>query len=79
MTLYELADTVALMGNIIIKVFDGDGNEKESRFVRDSGGFNCICDDADDLEDCEVSYMYPERGIGTAWLVIEVIRETEGE
>lgn len=77
MTLYELADTVTLQGNIIIKVFDGEGNEKESRFVHESTGFNCICDDADDLEDCEVSYMYPERGTGTAWLVIEVIREEE--
>ena len=77
MKLYELADTVTLQGNIIIKVFDGEGNEKESRFVRDSGGFDCAFDDADDLEDCEVSYMYPEKGIGTAWLVIEVIQDKE--
>ena len=72
MTLCELTNELTLQGNILVKVFDTEGNEQESRFVRDSGGLECIGDDLTDFEDCEVSYMY---ATSKNWLVIEVVLE----
>lgn len=78
MTLYDLANACTLQGNIEIKVFDGDGNELESRFVRDETGFECSFTNTDDLEDCEVSYMHATKSLdGTEWLVVEVVKEEE--
>lgn len=78
MTLYELTDNITLQGNIEIKIFNEQGNEEETRCYRDNDGFHCTCDDADDIEDLEVTYIYSTTNYGTgAWTVIEVIREED--
>ena len=73
MTLYDLTNETTLQGDVCIKVFDQDGNEKESRFFRDQCEFICYCNDVDDLENLEVSFIYPHKSPdGAAWLVIEL-------
>lgn len=73
MKLYELCSSIIIQGNIEIKVFTEDGNEKESRYYRDEMDFDTNCNDAYELEDLEVTYIYPAKAYdGTQWLVIEV-------
>ena len=75
MTLYELSDSLALQGNIEIKVFDDTDTESESRNFRDMDGFHTLMD-APDLEHYDVTYMYATKGPdGTEWMVIEVKEE----
>lgn len=75
MTLYELSDSLALQGNIEIKVFDDTDTESESRKFRDMDGFHTLMN-APDLEYYDVTYMYANTdAFGTAWLVIEVREE----
>ena len=77
MTLYELSQSFNLQGNIEIKVFDSEGNEKETRCFEGVDSFCCTCTDTNDLEDLEVTYMYATKSPdGEAWMVIEV-SETE--
>lgn len=78
MTLYDLTNSLALQGNIEIKVFDSEGNEKETRCFRDAESFSCNCTDTNDLEDHEVIYMYATKSAdGTAWMVIEVTEDEQ--
>jgi hypothetical protein len=73
MRLYELCSQIVIQGNIELAVFDEEGNEKERRFYRDQFDFDTNCTDAFDLEDLEVTYMFPNKGCdGSAWLVIEL-------
>lgn len=73
MTLYELTNTVTVQGNIEIRIFDTNGNEKESRYFRDQDDFNTRYEDSDDLDDFTITYIYHSRGYdGTPWLVIEI-------
>ena len=73
MTFYELTTSLTLQGNIEVKVFDADGDLKESRCFRDLNDFSCTCTDTNDLEECEVTYMYATKSAdGEAWLVIEI-------
>jgi hypothetical protein len=73
MKLYELCSAIIIQGNIEIKVFTEDGNEKESRYYRDEMDFDTNCTDAYELEDLEVTYIYPSKAYdGTQWVVIEV-------
>ena len=76
MTLFELTDPVAIQGNVEIKIFDGSGNEKESLFYRDQSTFIPRYEGCDELEDCEVLYIYPMKSYdGTPWLVIEITKD----
>lgn len=76
MTLFELTDPVAIQGNVEIKIFDDSGNEKNSRFFRDQSAFIPRYEDCEDLEDCEVLYIYTTKSYdGTPWLVIEIIQD----
>ena len=73
MKLYELCSAIIIQGNIELAVFDEEGNEKERRFYRDQFDFDTNCTDAFELEDLEVTYIYPAKAYdGTQWLVIEV-------
>lgn len=73
MTFYELTTTITLQGNIEVKIFNNQGDEIENRFFRDLDDFNINCTDTDDLEDCEVTYIYCTKSAdGTPWLTIEV-------
>ena len=73
MTLYELTNSMTLQGNICITVFSSDGNEKEQRHFRDQDDFSTFMNDAEDLDDLEVTYIYATRAYcETAWLNIEV-------
>lgn len=77
MTLYELCNNITLQGNIEIKLFAPDGTELESLLFPDEWDFN-ITYYRPELEDLEVSYIYPTRGHnGTNWLTIEIIKEDE--
>ncbi len=78
MTLYDLTTSFLIQGNISVKVFDEAGSEIESRFYRDQDDFDTNCTDAFELEDFEVTYMYPSKACdGTPWLVIEVSKAHE--
>lgn len=78
MNFYEFTTTFTLQGNIEIKVFDAEGNELESRCFQDLSDFDCTCTDTNDLEDCEVTYMYATKSAdGEAWMVIEVAKVEE--
>lgn len=73
MKLYELCSAIIIQGNIELTVFDEEGKEKERRFYRDQFDFDTNCCDAYELEDLEVTYIYPAKAYdGTQWLVIEV-------
>lgn len=74
MTLYELTNAATLQGNIEMKIFGEDGDEKESRFFLDQDDFFPAHEDCDDVEDFRVSYIYYSHGCdGTPWLVIEIV------
>ena len=74
MTLYDLANTTTIQGNIEIKIFNADGIETECRFYRDQDDFNPLYNDCDDVEEYEVSYIYPRKSAdGTTWLTIEIV------
>lgn len=78
MTLYDLSCACTLQGNIEIKVFNQAGEELESRCAREQVSFECVFTNTDDLEDCEVSYMYATKSAdGTEWLVIELVQEAD--
>ena len=78
MTLKELSQSFNLQGNIEIKVFDPEGNEKETRCFKNEDTFCCTCTDTNDLEDLEVTYMYAIKSAdGEAWMVIEVSEAEE--
>ena len=73
MTLYDLTNSMTLQGNICITVFDPDGREKERRYFRDQDDFTTYHVDADDLDDLEVSYIYPAHSYPErAWLHIDL-------
>lgn len=73
MRLYELCSAIIIQGNIELAVFDEEGNEKERRFYRDQFDFDTNCTDASDLEELEVTYIYPAKAYdGTQWLIIEL-------
>jgi len=73
MTLYDLTNEITLQGDICIKVFDPDGNEKETRHFYEQTDFNTYCENADDLDDLEVSFIYPLHAIGGgSWVCIEL-------
>ena len=73
MKLYELCSAIIIQGNIELKVFDEEGNEKEARTYRDQFDFDTNTTDAFELEDLEVIYMYPMDAYDRKpWLVIEV-------
>lgn len=72
MYLYEICSQVIIQGNICVKVFH-NGQEEDSRYYRDMDDFDSFSADIDDLEECEVRYIYPTKACdGTQWLVIEV-------
>ena len=76
MTLYELCDYITLQGNIELKVFASNGDEKMSYYYHDESDFHIRYTDQTDLEDTVVSYMYASKSCtGTAWFVIEVTKE----
>lgn len=76
MTLYDLTNTATIQGNIEIKIFDQDGNEKESRFYRDQDDFTPFYEDCSDIEDCDIIYIYCTKSCdGAPWLVIEITRD----
>lgn len=78
MTLYDLSTSILIQGNVAIKVFDESGNEYDSRFYPEQFDFDTNCCDAYELEDLEVTYMYPTKSYdGTPWLVIEVAETHE--
>ncbi len=78
MTLYDLTNEINIQGNICIIVFDPDGNETERRYFRDQSDFNAYYEGADDLDNCEVSFIYPTHAYcETAWLNIELIKEDD--
>jgi hypothetical protein len=71
MKLYELCSQMIIQGNIELIVFDEDGNETERRFYHDQDDFDTNCTDAFDLEDLEVTYIYPTKAPGgSVWLNI---------
>lgn len=73
MTLHDLTTSILIQGNIAVKVFDEAGNELDRRFYRDESDFDCNCNDCIDIEDLEVTYIYPSKAYdGTPWLVVEV-------
>jgi len=78
MTLYDLSSSILIQGNVAVKVFDESGSEKESRFYHEQSDFDTNCCDAYELEDLEVTYIYPSKATdGTPWLVIEVTEAHE--
>ena len=78
MKLYELCTQIVIQGNIELIVFDEHGNEKERRFYYDQTDFDTNCTDAYELEDLEVTYIYPTKSHGgSVWLNIEVIESHE--
>jgi hypothetical protein len=78
MTLFDLSFSILIQGNVAVKVFDESGNEKESRFYSGQSDFDTNCCDAFELEDLEVTYIYPSKAPdGTPWLVIEVTEAHE--
>lgn len=73
MTLYELVNSTTIQGNIEIRVFDQDNTEIESRVFRDQDDFNPKYRDCDDIEDCDILFIYCHKSPdGTPWLTIEV-------
>lgn len=73
MTFYDLTTTITLQGNIEVKIFNHLGDEIDSRFFRDLDDFSISCTETEDLEDCEVTYIYSKKSCdGTAWLTVEV-------
>jgi hypothetical protein len=73
MKLYELCSQIIIQGNIELIVFDEDGNETDRRYYHDQDDFDTNCTDAYDLEDLEVTYIYPTKAPGgSVWLNIEV-------
>lgn len=73
MTFYELTTSITLQGNIEVKIFNSMGDEIESRCFRDLDDFSISCTDTEDLEDCEVTYVYSSKSCdGTPWLTVEV-------
>ena len=73
MKLNEVAQAITLQGNIEIKIFDDQGNEKESRLFQDLDNFDCASAHCTDLEGFEVTHMYATKNIfGTHRMVIEV-------
>lgn len=78
MKLYELCNQSIIQGNVCIKVFTEEGTEKEARYYHDNEAFDTYCSDAYDLEDLEVTYIYPAKSNdGKPWLVIEVLEYHE--
>ena len=78
MTLYELCEEITLQGNIELKVFDQEGNEKTAHFFHDETDFHIAYTEHTDLEDLPVSFIYPTKGYnGSVWLVVEVTEEDE--
>ena len=78
MTLYDLCNNITLQGNIELKVFDPEGTVLDSHFFRDEYEFHIAYTAYTELEDLEVSYIYPSKSCdGTVWLIIEVTQEGE--
>ena len=78
MTLYDLCNSLTIQGNIELKVFDPDGTELNSYCFRDEYEFQIAYTAFPELEDLEVSYIYPSKSYdGTIWLTIEVTQEDE--
>jgi hypothetical protein len=78
MKLYELCTQMIIQGNIELVVFDEHGEEKERRWYHDQTDFDTNCTDAYDLEDLEVTYIFPQKASGgSVWLVIEVSESHE--
>ena len=76
MTLHQLTNAMTIQGNVEIKIFAEDGTEIERRFLRDLYDFNCTCEDCDDIEDLEITYMYATKSLDSeAWLAIELLKE----
>lgn len=75
MTLYDMANSMTIQGNIEVKVFDFEG-ELESRFFRDQDDFVPHWTDCEDIEDLTVTYMYAHKSYdGSVWLTIELTKE----
>lgn len=74
MTLYDLTQSLTLQGNISVIVTE-DGRETETRNFHDMTDFVCGLTDCDDIEDYEVTYIYPTHDFGVTWLNIEVEKE----
>jgi hypothetical protein len=67
-----------IQGNIELIVFDEHGNETERRWFYDQTDFDTNCNDASDLDDLEVTYIYPTKAPGgSVWLNIEVMESHE--
>ena len=72
MTLYDLANSMTIQGNVCIKIFDLDGREHERRFFKDQEDFTTYHAGAADLDDLEVIYMYASRENTAICLNIEL-------
>lgn len=73
MTLYELTNSMTIQGNICVTIYDANGKETDRRFYYDLSDFVTYHEDADDLDDFVVTYIYADRAIdGGAWLNIEL-------
>ena len=61
-----------------MKVFDIEGNELETHFFPNEYEFHIKYTDLTELEDLEISYIYPSKSYGgKVWLTIEVIKEDD--
>lgn len=77
MKLYELTDLVTLQGDIMLKVFDQNGEDIDHDYYNSADHFTAYHNDGI-FENAEVLYIYPEnRGGDAVRLVIEVQVETE--
>ena len=76
MTLYELVENITICGNINIVVFDEAGEREKEIHLAAVDCLDCYCNDLEEVEDLEVTYIYHERGpAGMAWVVIELQKE----
>ena len=78
MTFYELTTAITLQSNVELVIYDSRGDELERRYFRDQDDFSTGYTDTEDLEECEVTYIYCTKSCdGTPWLVVEMAHVNE--
>lgn len=70
MKLYELMNTVTIQGHVEIKLFEADGEEKDSAFYENVDDLATV-EIPDGWDDYEVTFLYSQRFERKHWKYVE--------